>query len=274
MPTYSQDTTQEETSSFLGFPDFFSQFQSNFITDNQAASSSEPPSTEDFEDLSLEDFLASPEYEEILKEALAENQGLIDYPMILASSLSEIEHREIMVEDAYALYRHILHLIFRAPPDKKNFESISFKKEINTEMLSELLDIYDNWNDSGAYFVAGLLLEGRIINATGKIDNPEAYWEKRLHDAISMYGKAAKDPAFKTVATLMLWTLKTKSTIPSIQMRLSQYELLVPPTNHPERTSLTKPQNSIMRTAMAHSLFYTPTMIEPVIKPPIDLLYR
>ncbi|MGQ3891181.1 hypothetical protein [Legionella sp. CNM-4043-24] len=76
------------------------------------------------------------------------------------------------------------------------------------------------------HFLAGLLIEDRIPSVIEEKDSPEAYWEKRVHDAISMYAAAAADKKLKPVVDFILWEIKTTTEFPSVCARLGQYELI------------------------------------------------
>jgi hypothetical protein len=53
----------------------------------------------------------------------------------------------------------------------------------------------------------------------------DEYRERRAHDAISFYTKAANDAAIKPIAEFLLWEMKTTSPFASIQNRLAQYDV-------------------------------------------------
>src|SRR5207237_769035 len=51
------------------------------------------------------------------------------------------------------------------------------------------------------------------------------YFEKKWHDAITFYDKAARHPKIKPFAEFLLWEIRRKSTIPSVQIRLKAFDL-------------------------------------------------
>ena len=104
-----------------------------------------------------------------------------------------------------------------------NFEALPMPEEIDEALLSSYITLLEKKASPIALFTAGLLLEGRIANHCDQEEkaNCLAYCEKRDHDAITFYLKAAEaDNRLKPLINFILWEMRTTTEIPSIAERL------------------------------------------------------
>ena len=105
---------------------------------------------------------------------------------------------------------------------------------IHEMMLSSVIEQLEKISTPMAYLVCGLLLDGHIENMIAADRYPDgetcpaylAYMEKRLHDAITFYTKAAQNKALKKVTDTLLWQHKTlHNDVSSIAKRLKCYDV-------------------------------------------------
>jgi len=109
-----------------------------------------------------------------------------------------------------------------------NFYSVHFPVDIDETNLSKLISIIEQQSNPLAYLTCGLLLTGDITNSVDpKREGSELdeYSEKRLHDAIRFYNKAAHDPKLKPVIDYLLWDMKTLADYESLKNKLMQYDV-------------------------------------------------
>ncbi|MBA2711408.1 MAG: hypothetical protein H0U57_12560 [Tatlockia sp.] len=140
------------------------------------------------------------------------------------------------------------------------FDTIKLDVEIDETYLNRLVQLLERQNDPLANFACGLLLEGQIETAADIIDNCSAfdeYMEKRTQDAISFYTKASEDRTIKPIAEFLLWEMKMTSHTPSIQKRLSQYDVT------PQSTCEAFNQTSKVRTEVSPLLFAHSSLFKP-----------
>jgi hypothetical protein len=108
-------------------------------------------------------------------------------------------------------------------------------KEIDEDYLTILIHQLEDKGTPLAYFVCGLLLEGRIANDVPeryKDDSEDGvnyrdYLNKRAHDAITYYDKAAEDPVLKPTVDYILWHIKCMDD-ESTRARLARYDVTPP----------------------------------------------
>ncbi|CAM2924546.1 hypothetical protein [Legionella worsleiensis] len=108
---------------------------------------------------------------------------------------------------------------------------------VDEKKLESLVNILEKWNSPLSNLVAGLLIEGRFPGVIKAKENIQTYWEKRTHDAITFYCKAAANQFCKPIVDCILWEIKTTTTISSVQIRLSQYNLIPSPVDAPAWSS-------------------------------------
>ncbi|CAM2911070.1 hypothetical protein [Legionella worsleiensis] len=165
--------------------------------------------------------------------------------------------------DAQKLYEDVDNLILCKRNSAQFFEIITLGKKIDEPKLNKLINILESWDYPVANLVSGLLLEGRIRSVVKERDHPNVYWEKRIHDAITFYNKAATDKTLKPTVDFILWEIKTTSPIPSVQIRLSQYDLTPPATYIPTYNSFNAARSdvSFALPTLRSTLFFKPESI-------------
>ena len=100
--------------------------------------------------------------------------------------------------------------------------AIKLPFEISEKRMARYITILEKSPKKTAPLLCALLLDYQQINT---ISAPEtllnaAYMEKRAHDAISFYGKAAHHPPLKPLISCILWEIKTVTSLESIRSRL------------------------------------------------------
>jgi|GEM_PF-932553 len=112
-------------------------------------------------------------------------------------------------------------------------QNFAWPSPLTDERLSALVKRLESSKSSVDTLIAGLLVLGYCNNASPRED--EAYWEKRLHDGISLLLQASnqKLPSYlERQVNHLLWHLKATQTehFPSVAKRLGQL-WLKPPAN-------------------------------------------
>ncbi len=138
---------------------------------------------------------------------------------------------ETYYRDSYLvnqLLRKVSDLITKRNKDGLVFNAISLPVEIDETCLNRIIPLFEKQKTPIAFLICGLLLEGQISTITNEKYSPleyKEYMEQRTHDAISFYTKAALDSSTRPLVEFLLWELKLTCTLPSIQHRLSEYDL-------------------------------------------------
>lgn len=114
--------------------------------------------------------------------------------------------------------------------DKKNhildFKEISLPFEIDELWLNKLIQVLEKQNTPLTSLICALLLQGHINNTVLADEHcMDTYMEKRYHDAIYFYGKAAEDQNLKPIIDFLLWDLKSKTNLNSIVSKLDQADI-------------------------------------------------
>jgi hypothetical protein len=114
---------------------------------------------------------------------------------------------------------------------KKNleFNQIEFSVDIDGDRLNRWIERLEMQQHPLADFSCGLLLANHIYTTTDILKNCKAYdeyWEKRCHDAISFYLKAAKEPMLRPILIAFLWNIKFNCSYPSVYQRLDKLDLI------------------------------------------------
>jgi hypothetical protein len=73
--------------------------------------------------------------------------------------------------------------------------------------------------------IEGLLIEGRIPVISDLTDELDKYWEQRTHDAVSLYGQAARDKFLRPMVDYLLWEIKNEIDFSSVRKRLARFDL-------------------------------------------------
>lgn len=110
------------------------------------------------------------------------------------------------------------------------FPTIKPPIEITEERLTQIIEMLEAMDGPMAFFthlISGLLLDNQVPVYMDK-DNL-AYREKRQHDAISFYIKAAEDGGIKRIVDCLLWKMQETSQFDSVLNRLSTLNLIPPP---------------------------------------------
>ncbi|TAL64075.1 MAG: hypothetical protein EPN84_04150 [Legionella sp.] len=102
---------------------------------------------------------------------------------------------------------------------KKIKPKLALKESQLQPIVNQLLQKKDDFS----HLVAGLLLAGQI-----DLLNERPNLEIRTHAAIDMYVIAAQNHALRIWSNLLLWCLKTNTTIPSVQRRLGGFDVPAP----------------------------------------------
>lgn len=108
------------------------------------------------------------------------------------------------------------------------FDTLSLPIEIDDRLLNGCINTLEKLNNPIADLTCGLLLEGWIETTSDILENCNAYdehREKRYHDAISFYSKAANDATVKPMVDFVLRNMKAQYPIHSVQNRLALYDL-------------------------------------------------
>lgn len=109
-----------------------------------------------------------------------------------------------------------------------DFGGITSPVEIDETYLNTVITALERENTPLAFLTCGLLLEGRITNIADEPSDLTAYYEKRIHDAISFYEKAAVSNELKPLVNFLLWEIRTVSELESVLKRIHQFDLLPP----------------------------------------------
>jgi hypothetical protein len=126
------------------------------------------------------------------------------------------------------LLADVAHLTAKQGMARFAFDAIELPIEIDGNRLNRFIEVLEQKNNPIADFTCALLLEGQIETTTDLLYNSsefDEHIEKRAHDAISFYTKAANDATIKPIAEFLLWEMKTTSPFASIQNRLAQYDV-------------------------------------------------
>ncbi len=131
---------------------------------------------------------------------------------------------------SHAIVKKITNIINDDNKELKIFNDIKFVKEISEDDLIRHLSLLERSGTPLCLFICGLLLEDRIRNTFPSFEDRSiademAYREKRQHDAISFYAKAARNKLFHKLVTPILRAMKDTCAFPSIKSRLDCYDL-------------------------------------------------
>ncbi len=138
------------------------------------------------------------------------------------------EFIEINAHLVEKLVVEIAHLISKQGVTRFDFDTIKLPFEIDEKRLNQFIGLLEKQNNPIADLICGLLLEGYIETTSDILENCnfyDRYREKRNHDAITFYTKAAKDSTIKPIVEFILWTMKTTNLTSSIQNRLALYDV-------------------------------------------------
>ena len=153
---------------------------------------------------------------------------------ILQQVLNDFRSEEQLVnreETLKIILKQVNSITLKTGNQGLSFETIKLPYEIDERQLNPLINLLEKQNTPIALLTCGLLLEGRIPNhCADEKEDLSGYLEKRTHDAISFYVKAAQSNALKSTVGFLLWELNTITDFESVRMRLSEFELL-PPTD-------------------------------------------
>ncbi len=127
------------------------------------------------------------------------------------------------------LWFNVAQLTVKQGIERLAFDTIRLPIEIDGKLLNGCIRELEKLNDPIANLTCGLLLEGQIETTTDILENCNEYdehREKRNHDAISFYTKAANDATLKPMVEFLLRNMKTTCSSASIQNRLAPYDLV------------------------------------------------
>lgn len=126
-----------------------------------------------------------------------------------------------------------------------DFDKLDFPYRIDKKSFFRFIDYLDASNKLLCNFVSGLLLECRLKNIILEDDDNKYCIEKRTHDAITFYMKAAQDKNnLHSLSADILWNIKSTSTISSVKSRLAQYDFYRIKNN---------PENSVFSSVMTRT---------------------
>ena len=110
------------------------------------------------------------------------------------------------------------------------FNTLKLAEEIDETLLCNYIDFLEKQATPIALFTAALLLDGQIPNhCEEEKNNCDDYIEKRTHDAMTFYIKAAAgDKKLEPLINLLLWEMSTTTNVASLKDRLSCMNLIPP----------------------------------------------
>ena len=134
---------------------------------------------------------------------------------------------DVIVHDLLWQVQEIITEILTQKNITLNFDSIKFAILIDEIVLSKLIGILEQKNNALAYLTCALLLTGEITNYMDEREGDEIdnHIEKRVHDAIVFYDKAANDNVLKPIIAFFLWHIKTVTDYASVKNKLMQYDV-------------------------------------------------
>ena len=108
-----------------------------------------------------------------------------------------------------------------------NFNHIHLPKRVDETVLSKLISILEHQGTPLAYFTCALLLDGQIQSYVEEREEQacDDYVEKRMHDAVNFYDKAAHEQVLKPAVDYFLWHIKTVTASISVKNKLVQYDV-------------------------------------------------
>ena len=114
---------------------------------------------------------------------------------------------------------------------EKNFEALSFETiiiplVIDDALISDFVNTLEKQNTSQALLACGLLLLAEVqLPFPQRMLAMSEYKEKRIHDGITYYIRAAQNPRFRPLVEFLLWEIKTDYSIKSVKSRMAQLDV-------------------------------------------------
>lgn len=141
------------------------------------------------------------------------------------AGLRNFRYKELVKTEAHALYDFVHSIVHSWDIAIPPFAFFNNGRYIGTNKFHALLQCLRNCDEPLVRLIEGLLVEGRIPVISDMTDEPDKYWEKRTHDAINLYGEAAKDKSLRPMVDYLLWEIKNETEFPSVQKRLARYDI-------------------------------------------------
>ncbi len=107
------------------------------------------------------------------------------------------------------------------------FDEIKFSVNIDDYRLIRWIEKLEQQNNPLADLTCGLLLANQIKTQPALSENCQFfddYWEKRTHDAINFYLKAAREPSLKAVVKVLIIEFKTTCLFESVLKRMESFD--------------------------------------------------
>ncbi|MBA2710991.1 MAG: hypothetical protein H0U57_10400 [Tatlockia sp.] len=148
---------------------------------------------------------------------------------VLSSSIEHLKGDDVSFNTNEFWVNELLYIVILNGSNRMlaNLPKLEFAVKIDNKRLVAFVKRLEEIGSPCALLTAGLLLHG-IIKTTDQViegGDDTAYFEKKLHDAISFYLKAANDSSMKPISEFYLENIKMTSQIPSVLKRLAEYDL-------------------------------------------------
>lgn len=188
-----------------------------------------------FQKISLEDVITSMEVlpDSVTHVDLNGNDFTVENMIILVNNLPKniktigiYTFRKITKDEflTYELMRQFVEIV-GGTDDINALNSITLYKTINENCMNRYITILEKMNKPLAFLMCALFLDGRIENGIGEKNNYDIYFEKRVHNAIDFYCRAAEEKELQNLIITILKNIRINCNLLSVYKRMQMFDI-------------------------------------------------